>query len=272
MAEEKIFVLIATISKNVKEINFSKYPSVSDVFYIINCQCRSEKEASVLAEGFANFRKDIEFNFEVSRGLSVNRNSLIHKVSSGIGLIADDDVAYTVENFSAIRAAYQNSDEDFITFKIETPDNDSREYKAYSSEAFKHSKLSVLQVSSIEISFRIEKVLESGVLFDTRFGLGSRDIPKFEEAIFLSDLIDVGLRGVYKPIYAVGHPYESSGKVAGYTNVEELDKKSAALKRLFHGWHFAFFSLVILKNLYVLKFGVARLIRSYIFGRKYRKI
>lgn len=269
MFENKIYVLVATIFNNVKNIDFNNFPSYDNVKYIFNCQCDNDIDVDYVLLKYSNIRTDIQFYAEVSSGLSVNRNSLLKKVTSGIGIIADDDVLYSIENFKRVFDSYRNYKNDFITFMIETPKNENRKYKKYSGVNFNHTALSLMSVSSIEITFNIERVISKNIYFDTRFGLGSNDIPKYEESIFLFDLKKSGLKGLFLNEYLVTHPYESSGKVVGYQNIKQLRDKFCYLYRYF-GMVGIFLSFgVIVKNYNVLKFGFSNVIYTVLNSVRY---
>lgn len=143
-------------------------------------------------------------------GLSKSRNIAIKYCKNDICLFGDDDAEY-IEGFDQqIEAAFmQNPKASIITFQIRTPDGVF--FKKYKSVQFKHTLLSILKVSSIELAFNGLAVRESKILFDERFGLGSK-YEAGEEVIFLSDCIKKGLKAIYCPKSIVIHKYESSGK------------------------------------------------------------
>ncbi|EPT9294291.1 hypothetical protein ACVTOH_002769 [Vibrio parahaemolyticus] len=270
MKEEKIFVLISTIYANVDSLDLSNFPESNDVFYLISVQCENNKQIRDVASKYKEVRSDVSLYAHVSSGLSVNRNYLLSKVESGIAIIADDDVKYSENTFDIIRSEYQKNDSDYITFMIMTPKNEHREYKNYANKGHRHSALSLMKVSSIEITFDVKKVVGSGVRFDTRFGLGSGDISKHEESIFLNDLRKQGLRGRFSKKYIVCHPYESSGKAKGYQSLEQVKEKFCFFFRYF-GFVGVVAGLVLLiKNRSVFKFGTLNLTKALFHGWRYK--
>jgi len=163
------------------------------------------------------------------KGLAKSRNKAIDLAEKDICLISDDDLDY-LENLekNIIKAFEDNSEADIITFCIRTPDN--KPYKKYKDKPFWHTKKTIMSVSSVEISFRLDSINRVKLRFDERFGLGS-DFPTGEEIIFLSDALDKGLKILYIPINIVIHPIESSGK--NYTSSRLIEAKGAMFYRLF---------------------------------------
>ena len=91
-----------------------------------------------------------------------------------------------------------------------------------------------MKVSSIEIAFRRDRIIQNKLYFDLRFGLGS-DFPTGEEVIFLSDALKMNLKIKYIPKVIVIHPAQSSG--GAYTNNPKLiQAKGAMFYRIFGFW------------------------------------
>ncbi len=276
MIKQNIFVLIATVYDNANRVELNNFPDSESVYYIISVQCRNDEQVKIIDCKFSSLRKDIKVYPHISLGLSLNRNFLLRKVGEvslglGIAIIADDDVMYNHHVFDRIRKAYVNNDADYITFMIKTPDSEPREYKSYSKINYQHTVFSLMKVSSIEITFNIKKVIDSGVIFDTRFGLGSGHIPKFEESIFLKDLKSKGLKGKFLREYIVTHPFESSGKVEGYQNLQQLEEKLCFFFRYFGALGFLPGLFILIKHYSVLKFGFRNLINAFLLGWRYKK-
>lgn len=176
------------------------------------------------------------------KGLSKSRNRGLENTNAEIGLISDDDVKYLKGYEQVIEKAFdENPDADIITFKIETPQGD--EFKKYGLTQFKHTKKSILKVSSIEIAFRTKSIKENNIEFDERFGLGAK-YNSGEENIFLMDSINKGLNIKYIPEIIGIHPKESSGKVL---DLKGIYSKGALFYRLFG------YKAIILNTAFVLK-------------------
>ncbi|MBS9766979.1 MAG: glycosyltransferase family 2 protein [Flavobacteriaceae bacterium] len=197
------------------------------------------------------------------KGLSKSRNRAIEKATNAdICLICDDDVQYKQNVDKIITQAFtENPDADIITFQIETPNN--QKYKNYREQKFKHNKRSVLQVSSVEITFRRQSILEKKLLFDERFGLGT-NFPSGEEAIFLSDALKKGLNIIYLPMPIAIHPRESSGK--DYENPKLAPAKGALFYRIF-GWKsYLLIPLFALKHYKETPYSIFRFIKLMFEG------
>jgi glycosyltransferase involved in cell wall biosynthesis len=168
------------------------------------------------------------------RGLSKSRNRALSLAQGDICLIADDDISLLPEYKERILSEFRaNPEADIITFQIRTPDGGFFKDN-YGTDPHWHTLRSIMRVCSIEIAFRRERVLKSGIRFDERFGLGA-EFPTGEEAIFLADAIRAGLRVRYVPVPIVVHGRESSG-AAFARNPRLIKAKGAMFLRLFGVW------------------------------------
>jgi len=145
--------------------------------------------------------------------LSASRNHILDQLDSGIFVICDDDVQLVDGFVDHIRRAYAlYLDADATTFQTILPEWWLR--KPYFATSKIHSRLSILSVSSIEITFDIARVKSLWVRFDEQFGLWTL-LPGGEENIFLSDVIWAWGKCIYVPFTLSAHPAESSntGKI-----------------------------------------------------------
>lgn len=163
------------------------------------------------------------------RGSSKSRNKALENATGDICLISDDDVSYLPNYENTVLEAFNNNpDADIITFQIQTPDGEKFKNNYIMEERW-HSKNSILKCASIEIAFKLNKVLANDIKFDEEFGLGSK-YRVHDEIIFLMDAIKKGLKIRYIPEPIVIHPKESSG-----TNFNDhlITSKGAAFIRLY---------------------------------------
>jgi glycosyltransferase involved in cell wall biosynthesis len=168
------------------------------------------------------------------RGLSKSRNRALSLAEGDICLIADDDISLLPEYRERILAEFRAApDADIITFQIRTPDG-SYFKDNYEAQPKWHTLRSIMRVCSIEIAFRRDRVLKSGISFDERFGLGAA-FPTGEEAIFLADAMRHGLKVRYVPVPIVVHGRESSGG-AFARNPRLIRAKGAMFLRVFGIW------------------------------------
>jgi glycosyltransferase involved in cell wall biosynthesis len=204
-------ILVSTVNNNFRKSG--------GIYLIINQLLNKSLEKHSVDNVYTYYEK----------GLSKSRNKAISKSKAEICLISDDDLVYK-ENIETIivNAFNENKDADIITFQVETPDEE--QYKNYKRESFWHTKKTLMGVSSVEIAFRRNSIVESNLKFDERFGLGT-NLPTGEEIIFLTDSLRNGLKILYIPVPIVIHPLESSGK--DYDNKILIKAKGAMFYRIF---------------------------------------
>lgn len=236
--EMKIEIMMSTMEKNeIVDLKLSSknINEITDNVTIIN---QSSKKNSTIR------CKNIRMYSYSEKGLSKSRNRGLEKVNGDIVIIADDDVVYFEDYKSIIEAAYnENQIADIIIFQIET--FEGKKFKNYPSSKYFHNHLTILKVSSIEITFRKEKILEKKIEFDTEFGLGSK-FPIGEEAIFLKDCLNAGLNILYVPVPIVKHTKESSGDDLTF---ESLYYKGAVFQRMYGNFSWIVNILFLLKKI-----------------------
>lgn len=197
------------------------------------------------------------YNYK-EKGLSKSRNRAIENCRGDICIIADDDIVYKKNYKNIILNSFKtNPDCDVITFQIETPDG--KLYKNYSKSECFHNKRSILKVSSICIAFKSKSIIEKGIRFNEKFGLGAKYVSG-EENIFLKDCIDSGLKVKYIPKPIVIHPYDSSGK---NLTTKQTISKGALFWELF-GWKSLFINVIFAikkRNEYKNRFSTLEVIK-----------
>ncbi|MFO7951713.1 MAG: hypothetical protein R6U91_02750 [Bacillota bacterium] len=203
-----------------------------DVRYIVSHQVTDNKYR-LTPEGL--LREDVILSQIKGRGLSRNRNNVLKYAGGDIGLLADDDVRFTDENFAVIKEVFGNEPSlDVACFKIATPPGEG-EYKDYASEPYLLNEKNGHYISSLEIAFRLDRVRWKGINFDERFGLGSNLIQYGEEAVFIHDCIKAGLRVKFVPRYVVEHSVISATKaIEDYTTPKNIFKGGYDARR--YGW------------------------------------
>ena len=132
------------------------------------------------------------------RGISRSRNRALDFSEGEICHIADDDFQCHADYKERILQAYQeNHDADIIVFSV--PNLEKERDKVFSKRRKQVGFLRSMKVTSSEITFNREKVLESGVRFREDFGVGSGKYTLGEENIFLFECLRQGLKIVYVP-------------------------------------------------------------------------
>lgn len=127
------------------------------------------------------------------RGLTKSRNMAIHKSVADICLLCDDDEVFIPEYESKIIAAYEQLPKaDVIIFKIKnrTP--------SFKDKVMQLKFPMTAKVSSWQISFRRQSLIEANVRFDEFLGAGTGNGAE-EELKFLLDCQKAGLKIFYFP-------------------------------------------------------------------------
>lgn len=218
----KLSVLISTIDDGLKNIDKVLLSVSKEVEYIISHQYTDEKYRFIPK---ALLRKDVLISQIPGKGLSKSRNNAIKHATGEIAVIADDDVRYKSDYFDTIVNTYLYENVDVACFKIKTPEG-KLEYKKYPKEILEIKDFESYSPSSIELTFKLDKIKLHNISFDHRFGLGAKFIGG-EEKLFLHDSIDKGLKVKFIPKYVVEHDYESSNRNLTDNNWEKLRKKTA---------------------------------------------
>lgn len=163
------------------------------------------------------------------KGLAKSRNRLLEKVETDVdvGIITDDDVIFVKNYRNIVQKAYEEMKEaDIIIFK--SLDEDGKDRRKYPLQNKKLTKKEILQVCSIEITFKISKIKDK-VWFDEKFGLGSK-YKSGEENIFLQDCYNKGVKIYFYNEAINAHPKESTGTI---WKEEDIYEKGALFKRLY---------------------------------------
>lgn len=225
-------ILIATIDKGIERVENILLDPRPDLKYIVSHQL-TDARFSAIPEILK--RKDVLVKQIDGRGLCRNRNNALALASGDLVILADDDVCYRPEYIQNVLDAFKsNKDMDVGCFKIATPAGDP-EYKDYTAQTYLLNDQSCHYISSLEIAFRLDPVRNKGIVFDERFGLGSRLNSFGEEAVFIFDCIKAGLKVRYIPEYIVQHPAVSSIKSLNkYATSNNVFKGAYDARR--YGW------------------------------------
>lgn len=166
--------------------------------------------------------------YSTTKGLAKSRNIALKHATEKYVWILDDDVEIKVEAIEPIITKFEESNADFITAQYEIENGVT--FKKYMAEQENHNLMSIMKVSSIEIFLKKSSFIESGILFDERFGLGA-NYKSGEENIVLSDALNHGLVGQYLPISTSIHPAITSGN--RFDEPITISSKGALIKRVF---------------------------------------
>lgn len=166
--------------------------------------------------------------YSLDRGLARSRMLGVLSSSADLVWITDDDIEVVPDGAIAAFNLLENSEDDFITTKYAIDENQER--KKYSTEEFIHNRISSMKVSSIEIFIKRNSILNKGVAFDTRFGLGAH-YKSGEENIFLADILLKGGSGRFVPVTTAIHREVTSG--GDFSNNLANEAKGAIFRRAF---------------------------------------
>lgn len=218
-------ILISTIgTEGIRRIASKCHPKIEGVRYIVSWQ-QPDCDTHVPAE---LQREDFIVSVIKSTGLSANRNHAIEIASAPYLLLSDDDVEYSeayIENI--LRALRENKEYDIIAFRYDSL-NSNRVYPEFSFNLKNPPK--GYFISSIEIALKRESIIDSGVRFDTSFGLGA-EFPAGEETLFINRLLKKGLKGIYLPVSCCRHDNISTGEKP--LTPEYIRAKGALFRRIY---------------------------------------
>ncbi len=254
----KIKVLMSTMNRqNIEELKL-KEKNISSCI-IIN----QTKEPMEKLE-----KDDVILYSYNEKGVAKSRNRLLENVETDvdIGIITDDDVTFIKNYENIVQKAYNEIENaDVIIFKsLDEKGNDRRKYPIQNK---KLTKKEILQVCSIEITFKIAKI-KNKICFDENFGLCSK-YGSGEENIFLQDCYKKGLNIYFYNEAINSHPKESTGTI---WKEKDIYEKGALLKRLYPKiCYFMALPIAILKN-NICKTSIVNTTRLLLKGMKdYKK-
>lgn len=144
------------------------------------------------------------------RGLTKSRNMAINKSDADYCILCDDDEVFEDDYSQKILDAYEKClDADVIIFKM------SNRPPSFPNEIIRLKFPKTMKVSSWQISFRRQSLIDSGVRFDELLGAGSGNGAE-EELKFLRDCEKAGLKIYYVPAVIASVGQESSTWFSGF--------------------------------------------------------
>lgn len=176
------------------------------------------------------------------RGLTKSRNMAIEKAQADVCLLCDDDEVFVPDYEKRILTAYESLPQaDVIIFKM------TNRPPSFGDKVMRLRFPQTMKVSSWQISFRRQSLLDTGVRFDELLGAGTGNGAE-EELKFLLDCEKAGLRIFYAPVEIADVGQETSTWFAGFTE--------------------AFFENRGATTRYILGFGLASIYAVYYVVRK----
>lgn len=246
-----------TLQKKLVELNFQLIQSgVSDFLEILVVVQYSNQDT------FLDFN-NTHYIFTSDKGLSKSRNKILEESKSSNVWFLDDDVIPKVYDIKCILESINSKPADIWIGQIGCSDC-FYDYKDYSKS--RKGKLGLLRVSSIEIIVNRFFVLNAGIKFNEKFGLGTL-YPIGEENFFLLDLFDFSPYIYYLNFKIIEHPcFEEKREFRTNQNLENILIVKGILARRIGGltglflvifWSFKFFYL------YKKKFVVPYILKGY---------
>lgn len=197
----RLQILVCTTADRLPLIDFSLWPQVEGVGYLIACQNPRGKN---LKEPQRSDFEYIEFD---NTGLSVNRNQAIAAATAPYIQIADDDTEFVADGLLAIIAAYDADPElDYATFRAVIPGN-----RVYPPDGYDFAKEYRFYFPiSFEITFRRKSLNDNRLRFSELAGLGAPYLCAGEEELLLWHCRKAGLKGRFFDKVIVIHPAETT--------------------------------------------------------------
>ena len=179
------------------------------------------------------------------RGLTKSRNEAIRKAKADICLLADDDEIFVPGCEEAILAAYEKlPDADVVAFRV------TGIPRFLGQEVLRIRFPNTMKLSSVQISFRRENLLKSGVLFDELLGAGTGNGAE-EELKFLTDCERAGLKIYYVPAeIGPSHRRNPPGSAALRRCFSKIVARRHVTFSVFRPLHFMRFTMFSQKKVY----------------------
>ena len=165
-------ILICSLNKGIVRIDDLLRPEQDGVRYVVSYQYTDERYLELVPD-VLKLRKDVVLSVYKGRGLSDEAPAIIEKIFS------------------------EDPDLDVAFFRASTYTGKMLKQYPEIERQFKEVPTDY-DVSTIEMVFRREKV-QNQLLFDERFGLGTKFLTCGEEEIWLIDALRAGLKIKYFP-------------------------------------------------------------------------
>ncbi len=198
----KLQVLICTLGQDgIERVASCNHPKVEGVEYLVSWQLTDGPRK--IPEALK--RPDFKIITNTTRGLSRNRNIALIASTAPIALIADDDVKYTAENLRMLMKAFETHPEADVLL-CRALRGDGLPFKPHPDRAVTlDQQPKGYYVISFEMAFRTASVKKAGTLFNELFGIGA-PLPMGEESIWLTDMVNAGLKVLLLPLDICVHP------------------------------------------------------------------
>ncbi len=195
----RVQVLVASMHQKDTSLIETMNLSVSTVL-VNQCDCDAES---------VNIFGNVTMINSPERGLSRSRNLAIKNCSADVAIVSDDDEEFIDDLENLVVKAYEELPKaDLIIFDIHGRD------RKFGDTPRKLKKLELLKVSSVRVSFRVDKIKDN-VWFDENLGAGTGN-GAGEENKFLFDCHKKGLKIYHYPLYIATLVDEESSWFVGF--------------------------------------------------------
>lgn len=175
-------------------------------------------------------RCDVKFIFERSMGVAKSRNICIENSTSKFLWFCDDDLEVKHEVLDDLLVIW-NKHPECAAVCVGSLNNIGNPRKRFLKKVQTLNRFNSAKYATFEISVNLSWLRRSMVKFDTKFGAGATYWIG-DEYIFLADIMDVGGKVLYSPLYPSVHCDASSGfRQPGI--VEYFNLKRAVFVRVF---------------------------------------
>lgn len=166
------------------------------------------KNAIIVNQFAKKYKKEVNDNVIMysynEKGISKSRNRLIENATGDIEIITDDDITFVKNYEEIINENYQKYDADIIIFNLKK----GKEIVGNNKKTI-YNKISIMKVCSCQITFKKSSIVKNNILFNEKFGIGSKYISG-EENIFLMEALKKNLKIIHIPIIICEHPEEKT--------------------------------------------------------------
>jgi glycosyltransferase involved in cell wall biosynthesis len=204
-------VLVATYEERILGLAERLPPPAAGIAWLVSHQVPSGRAYDVEP---LSARVDVRYVRWADSGTSRNRNHALHLARGEICLIADDDVSFLPGWSDAILSTFRTKPRIVFATFVSLSRRGQPRKASYPLNARAHSRVTVSDVSEIEIAFRLDAVRNLCVEFDERVGPGTK-IVLGEGYFFLKHILERGGIGWQVPEAVVRHMSESSSGERG---------------------------------------------------------
>ncbi|MFL2116459.1 glycosyltransferase [Marinilactibacillus psychrotolerans] len=259
-----IEVLVSTMNRD--DLTFIEKMKISTNAIVVNQNGTDSVRMSRINDN------ELKFVCSNEKGLSRSRNLALKHSKSEICVLADDDVEYVNDYSDIILQAYnEHENADIIVFQVER--TGCNRTKKFRDQLSWENYITSLKISSVEITFKRDRIIENGIKFNELMGAGS-EFYLGEENIFLYDSLKKGLKVLYLPIKIASVDCSQSSWFEGYTK-EYFNSLGAA----YYNMSKSFYSILLLQfalrkyKLYKDEMSFFAAYREMVRGvRKYKKL